>query len=948
MGHLNHNLRALGLALSLVAAAVGQERANPLPRGERLLGEFNCVACHAASPAVEGRLASQLAPHLDQVAARVTPGYLRRYLADPFGTNPMGRMPDQLAGLSEVERASAAENLTHFLMGLGEPLDRAPTSAHLASLERGRRVFHGSGCVACHRPQEELWELDWTLAELFAEQEAEPDGSSAEEPEPEPEAAAAPGVLEHPDVPLELDWLAGKTTVAGLAAFLEDPLAVRPSGRMPDMGLDRDEARDVARYLLRGQTTLREWRYEEAGGLAFEYFEQPFTSHPIEWDSFIPKATGGSPGFDITRRERDEHFGFRWQGMIRVPEDDTYTFWTTSDDGSHLWIDGEHVVANGGDHGPQTVQGSIELDEGRHAIAVTFYENGGGEELTVEWSGSGGERGPIPADVLSHAGLVHRPDASPFVRDESKARAGAKLFVSLDCVNCHTTGDEQVDGARESQADPLADLEPTSGQACLGNRIRFERAGDRAAVGEALAHVADLESILAPGETLLRELDRLNCLACHRRGDVGGTHPKVRDYFLADESAELGDEGRIPPHLSQTGAKLRRPWLSEVLLRGGRARPYMHTRMPQFGEANVGGLIDLFIQADPAPPEPKQWDVSTGALADGHRLVGAGALGCIQCHTFDGQRSLGVQAVDLTTMTDHLRYGWFKQLLLEPAALNMDTRMPSFWPDGQSPVDLYGGDPEGQIEAVWTFLSLGKGMALPKGLAGGGQYELTPSDGPITCGVFMAGVSPRTLLVGFPERIHYAFDMQSPRVAKLWRGRFFNARGTWQGRAGALESPPSDDVLELPPGPALALLGGVGDEWPRTSPRPLGRRFDDQRVPILRYAVGPVRVEERLEPVLRFGGSGMRRVLTLSAARPVHGLWFRPFSWSGGGEGWSAPTEDDGALNYTSMDPPVTLRIEGAPAPTPVIGRGVDLLIPVRLQRAGARYEAHFSVEVSW
>ncbi|MDA1266650.1 MAG: hypothetical protein O2816_16340, partial [Planctomycetota bacterium] len=621
--------------------------------------------------------------------------------------------------------------------------------------------------------------------------------------------------------------------------------------------------------------------------------------------------------------------------------------------GSHLFIDGEHVVNNGDIHGNKTVGGTIELDAGRHALEATFFERAGGESMKVEWAGPDIPRGTIPASLLSHAALVYRAGDEPFERHEAKAKRGAQLFLDLGCATCHMTGDPAIDGQSPVAATPLAKLAGQRGAGCLSGdrpRIRFDREGDQEAVRGLLGKVGSLGLPLDHETAVAYTLDRMNCYACHQRKDFGGTHPKVAGYFGADEGAELGDEGRIPPHLSQVGAKLTSAWLQEVLLHGGTSRPYMHTRMPQFGADNVGHLVDLFPRADPPAPERKDWDISPDILADGHTLVGKGHLGCVQCHTFGGQRSLGVQAVDLTTMVDRIRYPWFRELMRDPKALNMDTRMPSFWPDGESPSPLLEGDPDQQIEAVWAFLSLGEGMAVPAGIATSATaFELVPAEEPLMAGVFMQDVSPRTLVVGFPERVHYAYDMQNSRVAKLWRGRFFNTKGTWDGRAGQLELPPSDQVLDLPPGPAFARLADIGADWPMAAPRPLGRKLTPERVPVLRYAIGHVTIEERLEPELRFGGSILKRHITVSSDGPVSNLYFRPFAWSSGGDQWSAPEKlEGGALRYGALSPAVELKLDGAATPTAVVGTGVDLRIPVQLVATASGYRASFTVEVSW
>ena len=52
-----------------------------------------------------------------------------------------------------------------------------------------------------------------------------------------------------------------------------------------------------------------------------------------------------------------EAFRVVWTGYVVIPETGTYTFATTSDDGSTLTIDGFQVVDNGGNHVPLTKSG---------------------------------------------------------------------------------------------------------------------------------------------------------------------------------------------------------------------------------------------------------------------------------------------------------------------------------------------------------------------------------------------------------------------------------------------------------------------------------------------------------------------------------------------------------------------------------------------------------------
>jgi len=873
------------LLLGSAVVPAQDQGADGFVMGEELLVQSACINCHEVTPALQGRLQAATAPDLSRVGARLSPSWMNKFLHNPRGLRPHGNMPNMLAGLSAEERDQAGLELAGFLSSLGGPLAQEVHATSQRSIESGRQLFHSVGCVACHRPLEDFLDLELSLEDADEVRRAEPE--PADDPS-QTDPLAVPGILGGMLAPRNLDLpaLVPMTSVTPLMEFLLDPLSVRPSGLMPDMGLTRSEAEDIAVYLLRGQLAQEP---VPSPGLAVDVLKGNFSKFK-DLSEPMAESQAWASKVAIGNLVSGDYFGLRFQGSLEIPAAGEWTFHLRSDDGSQLWIDGRSVLNNWGVHGAITKQASFVLSEGSHQIEVHYFEQGGGVALKLEWEGPGVSLEEVPASAFSHLGFGLRPPLAEAAEPELVAR-GSKRFVSLGCGACHTTGTEldQSPLVGQGVGPPLASLAGSSGSGCLtggaarGPRWSFD-IEKHGALKEFLDELGSLKPELAPEQRLARSMTRLGCVHCHRRAGRGGVHPWDRDYFQAREGADLGDEGRLPPSLDGVGGKLKLEALQGVMTRGEGVRPYMTTRMPQFGEQNIGWMAEAFAALDPDLPRSQ-------AGAEGHLILGVqllgteDGLGCIQCHDFAGYPSLGIRAVDLGSMGARIKPGWFEALLRDPRRVNMNTRMAELFVDGKSLApDVLEGDPAAQIRAVWQALSLGDGMPTPPGLnTPDSAFELRPSQGVVTCGVFMRDMSPRTLVVGFPDFVHYAFDMQNSRLGRIWQGRFFNARGTWEGRAGSLEMPTGSKLIELPMRTVFAQLDTPDAPWPETLGREagievLGRQQSLGTAPVFRYRIGGVRVEETLQPVQRKGRRGFVRSWTLEAesADAGRGLILRP------------------------------------------------------------------------
>lgn len=160
-----------------------------------------------------------------------------------------------------------------------------------------------------------------------------------------------------------------------------------------------------------------------SGGSIGQFFYEFYNLSPrINTVDDIPVSGAASTGYvssiDVDTLSADhgttgsaanrELYAVRWRGTIEIGpgESGSYTFSTTSDDGSKLFVNGTEVVDNDGDHGTRTRSGSIVLDEGTHDIEFNFYEAFGGDNMSVSVNGPA----TTGTEELVASGLVGNPD----------------------------------------------------------------------------------------------------------------------------------------------------------------------------------------------------------------------------------------------------------------------------------------------------------------------------------------------------------------------------------------------------------------------------------------------------------------------------------------------------------------------------------------------------------
>ena len=89
-----------------------------------------------------------------------------------------------------------------------------------------------------------------------------------------------------------------------------------------------------------------------------------------------------------------------FESLLEIPQEGKYTFYTNSDDGSKLYVNGAEIVDNDGDHGVRERSGSLQLAKGKHLVRVEYFNGGGGFHLDVKYKGPNTPKQIIPANHL--------------------------------------------------------------------------------------------------------------------------------------------------------------------------------------------------------------------------------------------------------------------------------------------------------------------------------------------------------------------------------------------------------------------------------------------------------------------------------------------------------------------------------------------------------------------
>ena len=182
------------------AEVMGLDGAPDLSKGKKLFVKFGCPGCHLADGYSQE---SKVGPALLRVASKVNPSWLYRWVKNPRKYLPKTRMPD--FGFNDKDALA----VTAYLLASSDKAYKPLYEFEAGDAENGQKQFESVGCQACHQLNGK--------GEAFG-----------------------------PD----LSNIASKVNADWLVSWVGNPTHYNDKSKMPNLRLAKEQATDIATYLL--------------------------------------------------------------------------------------------------------------------------------------------------------------------------------------------------------------------------------------------------------------------------------------------------------------------------------------------------------------------------------------------------------------------------------------------------------------------------------------------------------------------------------------------------------------------------------------------------------------------------------------------------------------------------------------------------------------------------
>ncbi|MBH8576603.1 PQQ-dependent sugar dehydrogenase [Nostocaceae cyanobacterium CENA369] len=185
------------------------------------------------------------------------------------------------------------------------------------------------------------------------------------------------------------------------SSVLDKPLNSAIATKSPLEAIEQEQPKTFARSSDANSVSLSALAANNTGnGLDAEYYDnQNFTNLKLtrvdptvnfNWGKGSPAASIGADTFSV-----------RWTGQVEAKYSETYNFFTTTDDGVRLWVDGKQIINSFVNQTAAEVSGAIALVAGqKYDIKMEYFEHYVDAVAKLSWSSPSQTKQIIPQSQL--------------------------------------------------------------------------------------------------------------------------------------------------------------------------------------------------------------------------------------------------------------------------------------------------------------------------------------------------------------------------------------------------------------------------------------------------------------------------------------------------------------------------------------------------------------------
>ncbi len=175
-------------------------------------------------------------------------------------------------------------------------------------------------------------------------------------------------------------------------------------------------------------------------GLRGDYFDKSHPNAHIIFSRIDPLVDFNWGNNSPLPQLNAEKFSVRWTGYVQPMSSETYTFYTYTDEGVRLWVNGRKIIDNWKKHTATENHGSIALVKGvKYDIKMEYYDKKGAAVARLLWSSASTPKAVIPQSQLYPPFVIkhkfphtkpHGEDNSDYDEDEDDKEDG-RIGVDL-------------------------------------------------------------------------------------------------------------------------------------------------------------------------------------------------------------------------------------------------------------------------------------------------------------------------------------------------------------------------------------------------------------------------------------------------------------------------------------------------------------------------------------